>query len=167
MRKNLLAAGLSAIVCFAALHAFAKTPATPKPGNGTIVIVFKDGHRQSFNLADIERVEFPTAATGTTAAGESLLPPRFLGRWRVGDGNGGIFYITLQEKGDAMRSLGDVHGHWVYVDGEARITWDDGAQDALRKAGSGYEKRAFGAGKLFTDTPDNVTNAQNLTPHPI
>ena len=25
------------------------------------------------------------------------------------------------------------HGKWVYVDGEARVTWDDGWQDVIRK----------------------------------
>ena len=75
--------------------------------------------------------------------------------------------ITLEESGDAYRSIGDVHGKWAYVNGEARVTWDDGAQDAIRKAGSGFEKYAYKAGKKFTDTPDNVTAAQNTTPKPI
>jgi hypothetical protein len=66
-----------------------------------------------------------------------------------------------------MRSLHELHGRWVYVNGEARITWDDGAQDAIRKVGSGFQKYAYGAGKSFTDTPDNVTKAQNTTPKPI
>jgi hypothetical protein len=86
---------------------------------------------------------------------------------RVGDGSGNNFFITLYENGDAKRSLGDVHGKWVDVDGEARITWDDGAQDAIRKIGSSFQKRAFGANKSFSDSPDNVTAAHNTTPHPI
>jgi hypothetical protein len=165
MRKSQLAALFVAVLCLSALDALAKTSAPAKAGEGTIVIVFKDGHRQSFSLADIERVEFPSASASNSAS--SLLPPRFIGKWRVGDGNGNDFNITLEETGDAKRSLGGVHGHWVFEDGEARISWDDGAQDAIRKTASGYQKRAFHQGKSFADDPDNVDHAENLTHHPI
>ena len=167
MRKSQLAAAFLAVLCFSALDAHAKTPASAKAGDGTIVLVFKDGHRQSFNLGDIERVEFPSSAGSASTSGATLLPPRFIGKWRVGDGNGVDFFITLEETGDAKRSLGEVRGHWVFEDGEARITWNDGAQDAIRKNGSGYEKCAFHEGKSFHDAPDNVTHAENLTRHPI
>ena len=135
--------------------------------SGAIVIIFKDGHRQSFNLADIDRVEFPVAAE--TAAANSASPSRgrYFGKWKVGDGAGNDFSITLEENGDARRSIGDEHGKWAYVNGEAHITWDDGKLDAIRKVGSRYQKFAYVAGKSFTDAPDNVTNAQNTTPHPI
>jgi hypothetical protein len=171
MRKFVGVAGLAILLCLAAPGGFARTPPAAKSGQGTIVIVFKDGHQQSFNLSDIARVEFPTAsaAAGETAPINSPLPSRgrFLGKWEVGEGNGNNFFITLEENGNATRSLGYVHGRWVYVDGEARVTWDDGAQDAIRKVGSIFEKFAYGAGKSFTDTPDNVTGAHNTTPHPI
>jgi hypothetical protein len=91
----------------------------------------------------------------------------FLGKWEVGDGAGSNFYITLREDGDAMRSMGDVHGKWVYVNGEAQVTWDDGPEDAIRRVGSQYQKFAYKAGKAFTDIPDNVTSARNTTPKPI
>jgi hypothetical protein len=135
-----------------------------------MVIVFKDGHRQSFNLGEIERVEFPAApAAVASASGNSLMPSRahYIGKWEVGDGSGNNFYITLEENGDAWRSLGHVHGRWEYKDGEARVTWDDGVHDAIRKAGSSYQKFAYGEGKSFTDIPDNVANARNTSPHPI
>jgi hypothetical protein len=167
MRKNMLIAIAAAFVSLSSLHAFAKAPSAAKAGDGTIVIVFKDGHRQSFNLADIERVEFPSSAIAANPSSSAILPPRFFGKWKVGDGNGSDFFITLKEGGDALRSMGDVRGHWVYENGEAQITWDDGAQDAIRRVGSRYEKRAFSAGKSFSDAPDNVTGAQNTTPHPI
>ena len=170
VRKIVNVAGLVTVLCLAVPGSFGKTPPPPKTGQGTIVIVFKDGHRQSFNLSDILRVEFPGTADAASSAGaNSAYLPRghFLGKWEVGDGSGNNFFITLQESGDAMRSLGNVHGKWVYVDGEARVTWDDGAQDAISKVGSRYQKRAFSAGKSFNDTPDNVTGAQNTTPHPI
>src|SRR5579863_5509222 len=97
-----------------------------KSAPSQIVIVFKDGHRQTFNFADIARLEFsgsgavPVTDVGPTPAGT---PPRghFFGKWEVGDGSGGTFYITLDDNGGAWRSLRRVHGRWVYVNGEARI----------------------------------------------
>jgi hypothetical protein len=169
MRLMVSVAGLAAMLCLAVPSGFAKTPPAPKCGSGTIVIIFKDNHRQSFNLCDIERVEFPAAAAGETAHINSRLPSRgsYLGKWEVGDGNGFNFYITLEENGDAWRSLHHEHGKWAYVDGEALVTWDDGLKDAIRKVGSNYQKSAYGKGKSFTDTPDNVAGANNTAPHPI
>ncbi|MGO9336220.1 MAG: hypothetical protein ACLPY1_01805 [Terracidiphilus sp.] len=167
MRKILSSAALAAVLLFTIPATFAAPPATSKGTPGTIVIVFKDGHRQSFNLADIERVEFPTSDFVGSSGASGPSRGRFLGKWEVGDGTGNDFYITLQEDGNAMRSIGNVHGHWNYVDGEAQIIWDDGAEDAIRRIGSRYQKFAYNAGKSFTDTPENVTNARNLTPKPI
>jgi hypothetical protein len=171
MRKLISLTGLAALMCLAVPACVGATPPATKSGPGTIVIVFKDGHRQSFNLSDIERVEFPVApaAANGTAPTDPLLPSRgrYLGKWEVGDGAGNNFYITLKESGDAMRSLGNEHGKWVYADGQALVTWDDGAKDAIRKVGSRFQKFAYSGGKSFTDEPDNVTNAHNTTPHPI
>jgi hypothetical protein len=139
-------------------------------GSGQIVLVFKDGHRQNFNMADIARIEFPgggvIADPGPVPAGA---PPRghFLGNWEVGDGNGGTFTIKLNDDGSAWRSLHRVHGHWSYVSGEARVTWDDGAQDCIRRVGGEDKKFAYRAGKLFTDEPDNVAEARNTTRGPV
>jgi len=173
MRKFVSAAGLAALLCLAVPGGFASTPPAPKTGQGTLVIVFKDGHRQTFNLSDIQRIEFPAAPA--PAAPAAIAPPnlplpsrgRYLGKWEVGDGTGNNFYITLEETGDALRSLGNEHGKWAYVNGEALVTWDDGAQDAIRKVGARFQKFAYGEGKTFTDEPDNVTSAHNTTPHPI
>jgi len=171
MRLNQRVAGLAAIVCLALPVGFAHAASAPKSGHGTLVIVFKDGHRQSYNLSEIERVEFPAAAPVASAPvpGSSQLPSRarFLGRWEVGEGNGSNFIITLKENGDAVKSIGDTRGRWVYVDGEAQITWDDGWQDAIRKVGASFQKFAYRSGKSFTDTADNVAKARNTTPHPI
>jgi len=163
--------GLAVLLSVAVPTGFAKSPQATKSNSGTIVIVFKDGHRQSFNLADIDKVEFPAA---TIAASPSPIvstdqPPRghYLGKWEVGDGAGNNFYITLREDGGAARSLGNVHGKWVYMNGQALVTWDDGNQDAIRKVGSKYMKFAYGEGKSFTDSPDNVAPARNTTPRPI
>jgi len=171
MRLIVSVAGLATMLCLAVPGGFAKTSPASKCGSGTIVIVFKDNHRQSFNLCDIERVEFPAtaAAAAETAPINSQLPSRgrFLGKWEVGDGTGFSFYITLEENGDAWRSLHHEHGKWVYVDGEAHISWDDGWKDAIRKVGSSYQKSAYRAGQSFTDIPDNITTASNTAPHPI
>jgi hypothetical protein len=143
--------------------------APQKAAAGSIVIVFKDGHRQTFNLADIERVEFPTngepAAVTSSATGPSR--NRFLGSWEVGDGAGNNFQIKLNDDGSAYRSLGDVHGTWVYVEGEARVTWNDGNKDCIRKVGTIYRKFAYSAGKSFTSDPDNEANARNTASKPI
>jgi len=171
MRKFVRVAALVAALSISIPSSFAKTPAAAKNSPGTIVIVFKDGHRESFPLSDIERVEFPGNGelAGTAASAGSSLPTRehFVGKWEVGDGNGNTFFIRLDANGKAWRSMNDVDGKWVYENGEARVTWNDGAQDAIRKVGSLHQKFAYEAGKSFTDPPMNVTNARNTTPHPI
>jgi hypothetical protein len=166
MRKLASVAGLCSILLLNLPSVFAAPP-TAKPAPGTLVIVFKDGHRQSYNLADVERVEFPSGDVSGSLSTSGPSRGHFLGKWEVGDGAGNTFYITLEENGDAMRSMGSVHGKWTYVNGDAQIRWDDGPQDAIRRVGSHFQKFAYGSGKLFTDVPDNVTNARNTTPKPI
>ena len=130
-------------------------------GNGP-TLVFKDGHQQSFAAADVARFEFssqePEAHVGRN---------HFLGKWEVGQGNGMNFTITLETDGQAHKTIGASHGTWIVVDSEARIAWDDGWHDAIRKVGSKHEKRAFAPGKSFSDEPDNVTDARNTNPQPI
>jgi hypothetical protein len=169
VRKAVVVASL---LLLSVTPSFAAGAPASKGNSGTIVIVFKDGHRQSFNLAEIDRVEFPggsTSAAADTQPYNPAWPPRgrFFGKWEAGDGNGGTFTITLKENGEAFRSIGDVRGKWVYSNGEALITWDDGLHDALRKVGSKFQKSAYAAGKTFTDTPDNVTDAHNTAHQPI
>lgn len=134
-----------------------------------LVIVFKDGHRQRVHLDDITRLEFP----GPVPAGMISTPgpsrARFLGKWEVGEGTGDNFYISLREDGTALRTMNGIqreHGHWDYVHGEAQVTWDDGWQDCIRKVGLQFRKYAYHEGKAFTDQPDNVTNARNVTRNP-
>ena len=172
MRSMVRVAGLATMLCLAVPVGFAKTPApASKSGAGTIVIVFKDGHRQSFNLSDIQRVEFPGGGEVASAAAPAnpTAPSRghYLGKWEVGDGSGNNFFITLDDNGDAWRSLHHEHGRWAYVNGEAQVSWDDGVKDSISRVGSRYQKSAYGSGKQFTDPPDNVTGAQNTMPHPI
>jgi len=68
MRTIVRVAGLATLLSLAASSAFAAAPPAPKSSHGTLVIVFKDGHRQSFNLGEIERVEFPAAPADAVAS---------------------------------------------------------------------------------------------------
>lgn len=170
MRRIVRFAGVGAMLVLAAVGGLGQSTRA-KNGAGEIVIVFKDGHRQSFNLADIARVEFPATSAAASDMNTSLpgAPPRghFFGKWEVGDGTGHTFFITLKESGEAYRSLGSERGKWVYANGEARITWNDGAQDVIRRVDGKDKKVAYRAGKSFTDEPDNVTDARNTSPRPI
>jgi len=164
----------------------AATPA-PSGSRNSVVIVFKDGHKQSVDLADVERIDFKTPSmivfkdghqqsvagseiariefetSGATPVGHD----HFVGKWEVGQGNGSNFLITLEADGSARKTLGSSHGTWTFVDGEARISWDDGWHDVIRKVGSRHEKVAFEPGKSFSDPPANVTAARNTEPRPI
>ena len=143
--------------------------APQKAAPGSIVIVFKDGHRQTFNLADIERVEFPTSGESSAMTSSASGPSRnrFFGSWEVGDGSGNNFEIKLNDDGSAYRSMGNVRGTWAYVDGEARVTLNDGKKDCIRKVGTIYRKFAYSEGKSFTSDPDNEANARNTSAKPI
>ena len=129
-----------------------------------LVIVFKDGHQQTVSMADVSRIEFRTSngAASSGFAGHG----RFLGRWRVGDGAGGHFFITLDPNGVASKTMGAAHGTWTVTDGEARISWDDGWHDVIRRAGDKYLKAAFAPGTSFNDSPSNVADAVNTSPQP-
>ena len=83
-------------------------------------IIYKDGHREK--VAEIDRIEFGESGLSAGLPGRN----HFVGKWRVGQGNGGYFYITLEPNGEAKKTLGEEHGTWTLVDGEAHIAWDDG-----------------------------------------
>ena len=171
MRKHVFPAALLGLLLltFEGLHANAAP--VSKDDNGTLVIVFKDGHRQSIPVAAIATMEVTSASGGTTPVviPGAILPSkrRFVGKWQVGQGNGSSFHITLEESGEAAKSIGERHGTWTYVDGEAHVSWDDGWHDAIRKVGSKYEKFAYSPGKSFSDTPENVTEAREINAPPI
>jgi hypothetical protein len=131
--------------------------AAERDDGSTIVIIFKDGRKQSFPLADIGRIEFGQPTRGTSAAGRA----RFIGQWKVGDGAGGTFLITLKPDGKAHKTIGPgSDGTWTVVAGEARITWEDGWHDVIRKAGRKFQKAAFSPGSSFSDQPANVAEAE-------
>jgi hypothetical protein len=172
MRKALIGALLVALMLVVE-NSHAKTASPSTDEGGMVVIVFKDGHRQSIPASTITAMEFKSAAgVVTPIAIPALVAPGkgvFAGKWLVGQGNdtSNTFYITLEENGVARKSIGEAHGTWVYVNGEAQVSWDDGWHDAIRRVGDKYEKFAYGPGHSFTSTPDNVTEARNTSPKPI
>ena len=189
MRGLINVVAVSGILLLAFAGAVAKPASSPADDRNSIVIVFKDGHRQSFAVAEIARLDFKAPSVIVykdghqekfsaadilriefeNSAVNAMTPGRahFIGKWEVGEGNGGMFFITLDADGEAKKTLGASHGTWTLVDGEARISWDDGWHDAIRKVGTKHEKLAYEPGKSFDDTPSNVTAARNTQPKPI
>ena len=164
--------------------------AASRDPHGSLIVVMKDGRRETIPVAEITKVEFKDADIVVfgergqksfrmsetqsfefgTSASTAFAPGRhhFVGKWRVGQGPGaGDFYITLESNGEAHKTLGADHGTWTVVDGEARIAWDDGWHDVIRKVGTKHEKVAFEPGKSLSETPNNVTNAVNTSAKPI
>ena len=157
--------------------------------HGSLVIVFKDGHRQTLAMSQITSIDFKAPAVVVykdgrrekipaeivriefdTSGASATVPTRghYIGKWEVGDGSGHTFFITLDEDGVARKTIGVPHGTWTLVDGEARIAWDDGWHDVILKVASGkHEKRAFEPGKSFDEAPSNVTEARNTVSKPI
>ena len=108
MRGVIRVIALSGILLLAFAGAAAKPIPSPADDRSSIVIVFKDGHRQSFAMAEIVRLDFKTPAVivykdghqekfspsdiariefGNPAASE-MMPGRghFVGKWEVGAG---------------------------------------------------------------------------------
>jgi hypothetical protein len=154
----------------------------------SLVVVLKDGHQKTFSLTEVSRIDFKNGSMLLTRAGRqetinmadvvridfgsgepySAGRNHFVGRWEVGVGvGGGKFFITLKPDGQARKTMGGSHGTWVVVNGEARISWDDGWHDIIRKVGEKHEKLAFEPGKSLDTEPSNVTDARNTTAQPI
>src|SRR5271170_187587 len=100
MRKMTMGALL--FVLWFAVQGSSTHAAVSADESGTVVIVFKDGHRQSIPASSITAMEFQSAAGVVTpiAIPELAVPGRgvFAGKWSVGEGNGNSdrFYITLE-----------------------------------------------------------------------
>lgn len=132
--------------------------------NGGDIVVFRGSDQKTFHMSEVQSFEFDSSAVSAFAPGRN----HFVGKWRVSETpEGGTFYITLEANGEAHKTVGGSHGTWTVVDGEARIAWDDGWHDAIRKVGTKHEKVAFEPGRSFSDDPSNVTNAVNTSPEPI
>ena len=170
------------------LAAIPLASASPIDERDPVVIVYKDGHRQTLAAGQIVRIDLKPAPAilykdghreklrdeidhfeFSETSASVVVPGRahYIGKWEVGEGNGSHFLITLEADGNARKSIGAAHGTWTLVDGEARVAWDDGWHDVIRKRGSKHEKVAFEPGKSFDDQPSNVTEARNTQPKPI
>ena len=112
-----------------------------------------------FSLLAVCLVAGQTSKTSSTSAAT------FVGEWRVGLGVGNAtFTITLEKGGKATKSQGSRHGKWTVFGDEARISWDDGWQDVIRRAGNKWEKAAYAPGKSFSDPASNITSATRTEP---
>ena len=154
----------------------------------TLTILFRDGHQKSFTMPSGSRIEFN--------AGNMLVSNRkgmetirvsdvvridfnpggsrgfgmnhFVGKWEFGTGVGSqTFFVTLDRNGEAHKTIGSPHGTWSVVDGEARIKWDDGWTDVIRKVGNKHQKFAYEKGRSLDDDPSNVAEAKTLNSEPI
>ncbi|MEI9970237.1 MAG: hypothetical protein WDM87_17085 [Terracidiphilus sp.] len=104
MKNVVRLTGLAILLCVTGSLSQVAAHAASKDTSGAIVIVFKDGHRQSFNLSDVDRVEF--AGGSSTASADNYRVPsrgRFIGKWECGDGSGNNFYITLNDNATALQ----------------------------------------------------------------
>ena len=133
---------------------------------GSVTILLRDGHRQTFPLSSVDRIELSGSVPSNLVHYPGPSRSQFLGKWEVGEGNGDNFTITLNDDGSARRSLRDERGTWKYVNGEAQIRWNDGANDCIRKVGAWYKKFYYTGDQAFDGHPENVTNARNLTLNP-
>jgi hypothetical protein len=186
MRNKTRALCLLASMTVATVGALTRAAHSSVDSHSAITIIFQDGHRQNIDMAEIARIDFKSplvlvfkdgrqqnvpasevARIEFETSGSSVGRNRFVGKWKVGEGNGSSFYITLSPDGEARKSIGESHGTWTVVAGEARISWDDGWHDAIRKVGTSHEKRAYAPGKSFDESPSNVTSAINTEPKPI
>ncbi|HEV2280216.1 MAG TPA: hypothetical protein VGS02_18700 [Acidobacteriaceae bacterium] len=140
--------------------------ADDQSGPGTVTVILRDGHRQTFPLASVTRIEVTGSAPANLIHYPGPSRAHFLGKWEVGEGNGENFTIRLNDDGTAWRSLGDVKGTWQYINGEAQIRWDDGSDDCIRKVGAWFKKFYYHEDQAFSGSPENVTNARNLTQNP-
>jgi hypothetical protein len=151
-----------AILIAASFPVYAQKTQPSSEGPTTLVITFKDGHQQTFMMSDVAKVDY--VGPSDAVIGQDY----FVGKWEVGDGTSGTFQITLDANGEASKTLGASHGIWTIEGNEARISWDDGWHDAIRKVGTGdstrNEKFAFEPGTTFSDKPNNVTAARKLDP---
>jgi hypothetical protein len=163
MRTLLILSCVFGILVAAVATAMAQRKSPSAEDERAVVIVFKDGHQQTFRLADIARIEFsaPTTPVAETTRGH------FVGVWKVGlgGGNSGTFLITLKGNGVAEKSTGSPHGTWSVVNGEARCRWDDGWTDVIRKNGGQWEKAAWSPGSSLDGLPDNVARAEYTEPN--
>jgi hypothetical protein len=165
MKKTFLSLLVFGSAAFCVISSSAQTKNSApksKPEQDSVVITFKDGHTQRYPLADVAKIEFESPSTTPTETSSS---GHFLGTWKIGNSSEN-FTITLKRDGQASKTINNFtsSGAWKVIGDEARITWEDGWHDTIRRAGNRYEKVAFRPGKTFTDSPDNIEDAKTNDP---
>jgi hypothetical protein len=153
----------------------------------SLTIVYRDGHQKTLTMSDGSRIEFNGASMVVRhgrdletipvsdverinfGAGNQLFGRNhFVGKWEFGTGVGSqTFFVTLDRDGQAHKTIGSRHGTWTVVGGEARIKWDDGWTDILRKVGDKHQKFAYEPGRSLSEDPSNVTDAKTRNAEPI
>ena len=169
---------VSGLLLFPLAGAIAKPAPSPADDRDSVVIVYKNGHRQSLAAAEIARVELKAPATivykdghrekisseidriefGSPEVGMTPGRGHFVGKWEVGQGgNAGNFFITLDEDGSARKSIGASHGTWTVVDegGSHQLGLMAGTTPS-GKSVQRTEKRAYEPGKSFDEEPSNA-----------
>jgi hypothetical protein len=178
----------SRVVSIAVFILSAALMCTAQNSAKTLTIVYRDGHERTLTIPNGSRIDFKaesmmishgkdvdTIRVSDVAridfnTGRSMRFGRnhFIGKWEFGTGVGSdTFFVTLNRDGTAHKSIGSPNGTWTVVDGEARIKWDDGWTDVIRKVGDKHEKFAYEPGKSLSEEPSNVTDAKTLNSEPI
>jgi hypothetical protein len=176
-------------IATAALILVSSAVAQTKAAN-SITVVYKDNHQQTYTSAEVSRIDLKNDVLVVNRTGHDEQIPlgkvsridiheapadvannrsHFIGKWEMGvdSGTQRSFRVTLDRDGQAHKTIGSDHGTWTFVDGNARITWDDGWRDVITQVGSKYEKRAFEPGKPLTGKPSNVTEARRANDQSI
>lgn len=82
----------------------------------------------------------------------------FIGVWDCGD-----VVITLDADYSARKNRHNPLGSWRFVNGEARIDWDDGVRNVLRRDGQGFRKLTWPAGAGTNSPPTSRYPATKRT----
>ena len=112
-------------------------------------------------------IEEPTAplktniATASEAVSPMLFRNEFLGFWEITDTRRDTFFLYLKRGGkasiasrDRKRAPESEDGYWSLAADEARISWDSGLKDLIRKHADGYLYLAFDDQGTFRDRPE-------------
>jgi hypothetical protein len=175
----------AAVLCAVTSSAFAQGKTT-----SSVTVTYRDHHQQTFSSSEVSRIDLRDGKLVVILAGKeeqiplntvanievheasadsALSRSHFIGRWEVGMGGGqsGSFIVTLDRDGHARKNVGGRRGTWTFVNGAARINWDDGWTDIIVQTGNTYEKRAYESGKPLTGPPTNVTYAKRANEQSI
>lgn len=176
-------------IAAALLLVFASSAVAENKDSSALTIVYKDHHERTVTAAEVSRIDLrnqtlvlnhggseeriPLAEVASIevhgASETAMTRSSYIGKWEVGMGGGaaGTFRITLDRDGQAHKTVGSHHGRWTFVNGEARIEWDDGWHDVIAKVEGHYEKRAYEPGKSYSEPTTNIAEARRANDQSI